>query len=135
MEGAGANGELADTSTINGPECQLPTALQLHILSFLTPNDRALSGRLVSPDAARALSEPQHCTASLSQPLSPHAAPWALAAAQQHLRPLPFWRKLQLLCAATASGSVVNLEVTLTLLCPPSCCSDGVTLTKDQTLA
>ncbi len=97
---------------------QLPTALQLHILSFLGPNDVALSGRLVSPDLAQALNSPQHCTASLSQPLPPHAAPWAVEAGQQHVRQLPFRHKLQLLCTAAASGSEVNLEVALALLQP-----------------
>ncbi len=97
---------------------QLPPALQLHILSLLPPNDRALSGRLVSPDAAAGLSQDPTCTASLSQPLPPHAVPWAVEAGQQHVRQLPFRHKLQLLCTAAASGSEVNLEVALALLQP-----------------
>ncbi len=97
---------------------QLPTALQLHILSFLPPNDRALSGRLVSPDAADALSGAQHCTASWSQPLPAHAVPWALEAGQQHVRQMRFWHKPHLLCTAAASGSEANLEVALALLQP-----------------
>ncbi len=97
---------------------QLPPALQLHILSFLPLNDRALSGRLVSPDAAASLSGPQYCTASLSQPLPPHAVPWAVEAGQQHVRQLPFQYKLQLLCTAAASGSEANLEVALALYQP-----------------
>ncbi len=97
---------------------QLPTSLQLHIMSFLPPNDRALSGRQVSPDAADNLSEPQHCTVSLSQQLPPHALPWAVAAGQQHVRQLTFRRKLCLLCTAAASGSEVNLEVAWALLQP-----------------
>ncbi len=101
-----------------GLQRQLPSALQLHILSLLPPNDRALSGRLVSPDAAAGLSGPEHCTASLSQPLPPHAAPWAVEAGQQHVRQLPFRHKLHLLCTAAASGSEVNLEVALALLLP-----------------
>ncbi len=96
----------------------LPPALQLHILSFLPPNDRALSGRLVSPDAAAGLSQDPTCTASLSQPLPPHAVPWAVEAGQQHVRQLPFRHKLQLLCTAAASGSETNLEVALALLQP-----------------
>ncbi len=100
------------------PQQQLPPAVQLHILSFLPPNDRALSGRLVSPDAAAALTGPDHCTAYLSQPLPPHAVPWAVEAGQQHVRQLPFRHKLQLLCTAAASGSEVNLEVPLALLQP-----------------
>ncbi len=94
---------------------QLPPALQLYVLSFLPPNDRALSGRLVSPDAAAGLSEPHNSTASLSQSLPPHAVPWAMEAGQQHMRQLPFWHKLQPLCTAAASGSEVNLEVALAL--------------------
>ncbi len=97
---------------------QLPPALQPHILSFLPPNDRALSGRLVSPDAAAALSEDPTCTASLSQLLSPHAAPWAVEAGRQHVMRLPFRHKLQLLCSAAASGREANLEVALALLQP-----------------
>ncbi len=100
------------------PQQQLPPALQLHVLSFLPPNDRALSGRLVSPDTAAGLSKDPTCTASLSQPLPPHIAPWAVEAGQQHVRQLPFWHKLQLLCSATTSGSEVNLEVALALLQP-----------------
>ncbi len=97
---------------------QLPTAVQLHILSLLTPNDLALSGRLVSPDARDAFSGAQHRTASLSEPLEAHAAAWAVAARQQHVRQLPFWHKLQLLCTAAASGCEVNLEVALEVLQP-----------------
>ncbi len=108
----------ASCSSSSPPQPQLPPALQLHILSFLPPNDRALSGRLVSPDAADAFSGPQHCTASLSQPLPPHAVPWAQPGWQQRVRQLPFRHKLQLLCTAAASGSEVNLEVALALLQP-----------------
>ncbi len=97
---------------------QLPTALQLHILSLLPPNERALSGRFVSREACDVFSEPQHCTASLSQPLPPHAAPWAVEAGQHHLRQLPFNYKFELLCAAARSGSEGNLEVAWTLLQP-----------------
>ncbi len=74
--------------------------------------------RLVFPDAASGLSGPEHCTASLSQPLPPHAVEWALEAGQQHVRQLPFRHKLQLLCTAAVSGSEANLEVALALLQP-----------------
>ncbi len=97
---------------------QLPTALQLHVLSLLPPNDRALSGRFACRDAADALSGPQHCTASLSQPLPPHAAPWAQEAGQQHVRQLPFRHKFQLLSVAACSGSELNMEVARALLEP-----------------
>ncbi len=110
MEGDGL-----DSAT---PQQQLPTALQLHVLSLLPPNERALSGRFVCREAADALSEPQHCTASLSQPLPPHAAPWAQEAGQQHMRQLPFRHKFTILCTAATSGSEVNLEVAWALLEP-----------------
>ncbi len=99
-------------------QCQLPSAPQLHILSLVPPNDRALSGRLVFPDAAEIFIHSSHCTASLSQPMPPHAVPWAVAAGQQHVRQLTFRHKLQLLCTAATSGSEVNLEVALALLQP-----------------
>ncbi len=107
-----------DGASNNALPPQLPPALQLHVLSFLPPNDRALSGRLVSPDAADALTGPDHCTASLSQPLPSHAAPWAVGAGRQHVRQLSLNHKLGLLCTAAASGSEVNLEAVWTLLQP-----------------
>ncbi len=100
-------------------QLQLLPALQLHIFSFLPANDRALSGRLVCRDAAAGLIGPDHCTASLPQPLPPHATPWAQAGCwQQHVRQLSLAQKVQLLCTAAASGSEVNLEVALALLLP-----------------
>ncbi len=97
---------------------QLPAALWQHVLSFLPPNEGALSGRLVSPELRDALSDPQHRTASLSQPLPPHAVACAKEETRQRLQQLPFRHKLQLLCTAAASGSEVNLEVALPLLQP-----------------
>ncbi len=96
----------------------LPTALQLHVLSFLPPNDRALSGRLAFREANDALSKDPSCVASLSQPLPVHAEAWAVQAGQQHVHSLAFQRKLGLLSTAAASGSEVNLEVALALLQP-----------------
>ncbi len=106
------------TSCSRGSGPWLPAALQLHVFSLLPPNDRALSCRLVSPDAADSLSGPEHCTASLSQPLPPHTVAWAVEAGQQHVRQLPFHHKVWLMCTAAASGSDVNLEVALALLQP-----------------
>ncbi len=106
------------TSSSANPQEQLPTALQLHILSLLPPNERALSGRFACRDAADALNEPQHCSASLSQPLPPHAAPWAQEAGKQRVRQLPFRHKFQLLSTAACSGSELNLEVAWALLEP-----------------
>ncbi len=97
---------------------QLPTAVQLHILSLLPLNERALSGRLVSPEARDDLTGPQHCTASLSQPLPHHAMPWAVAAGQEYVRQLPLWLKRCLMCTAAASGCEFNLEVALAALQP-----------------
>ncbi len=108
----------SSSSSTSSPQRQLPTALQLHILSLLPPNDRALNGRLMSPDAHSAFCGPQHCTAYLFQPLLPHAVPWAVAAGQQRARQLPFRHKLQLMCTAAASGCAANLEVALALLQP-----------------
>ncbi len=95
---------------------ELPPALKLHILSFLPPNDRALSGRLACRDAADGLSCPQHSTASLSQPLPFQAFEMAQASLEQHARQLPFRQKLQLLSIAATSGSGLNLEVVWWLL-------------------
>ncbi len=100
------------------PRRQLPTALQLHILSLLPPNERALSGRLAFRDAADAFSTAEDRTASLAHQLPPHAVPWDLGAGQQHVRLLPFDHKFGLLCTAASSGSEVNLEVALALLRP-----------------
>ncbi len=97
---------------------QLPPALQLHILSFLPPDEVALSGRLVSPDLRDALRDPQSCTAVFFQPLPPHAVPFAQEAGQQHVRQLPFRHKLQLLCTAAASGSEAKTDMVLTCLQP-----------------
>ncbi len=98
------------------PPPQLPTAIQLYILSLLPPNERTLSGRFVSRDTAEGLSSLEDRTASVSQPLPSHAVPWALAAGQQHMRQLPYCLKPQLLCKAAASGSETNLQCALHLL-------------------
>ncbi len=97
---------------------RLPSELQRHVLSFLPPNERALTGRHVCRDAADGLGGTESCAVCLSQPLPAHAAPWALAALQQRMRRVPFRDKLQLLCTAAASGSEVNLEVTMAALQP-----------------
>ncbi len=107
-----------DCSSSGSPWQPLPTSVQLHILSLLDPNSRALSCRLVSPDARDAFSGVEHCTVCLSQPLPAHAVPWALAAGRQHVRQLPFMHKFQLPSTAAASGCEVNLEVALALLKP-----------------
>ncbi len=98
---------------------QLPNAVITYILQLLPPNERLLSGRLVCREANDTLcNEAGSCTASLGQPLPPHAAPSAVAAGQQHAQQLPFTHKLQLLCTAAASGSEVNLEVAWAVLQP-----------------
>ncbi len=109
--------EKCDKSNI-GAVRQLPIAVQLHILSLLPLNERALSGRLVSPEARDGLTGPQHCTASLSQPLPHYAVPWAQEAGQGYVRQLPYLYKVYLLCTAASSGCETNLEVALALLQP-----------------
>ncbi len=112
------DGDSSSNSSGITPQRQLPLALQLHILSLLTPNERALSGRLLCRDMCNALNEQDSCTASLSQPLPPHVVAWAPAAAQHHLQQLPFQHKLRLLCTAAASGCEANLELALAWLRP-----------------
>ncbi len=102
----------------SNPRRQLPSALQLHILSLLPPNERTLSGRLACWDAADTLSAAEDRTASLGQQLPPHAVAWALEAGQQHVLALPFRHKFELLNTAASSGSRINLEVALALLQP-----------------
>lgn len=92
----------------------LPTALQLHILSLLSPNERALSARLVCWEAYEAL--PDDCSATLTEPLPAHAAPWAQEEGQEALWCMTFKQKLHLLCTAAASGSEVNMEVAWAML-------------------
>ncbi len=107
-----------ESSRRRGQQQHLPTAVQLHVLSFLPPNDRALSGRLAFREANDTLGTDPSCVASLSQPLPAHAVAWAVQAGQQHVHRLTFQRKLGLLSTAAASGSEVNLQVALALLRP-----------------
>ncbi len=117
--GTGRHWSMDDrTRSSSSPWRLLPTSVQLHVLSFLPHNARALSGRLAWKEAADAFSNAEVRIASLSQPLPPHAVQWAVEAGQQHVRQLPFRHKLRLLCTAAASGSEVNLEVALALLQP-----------------
>ncbi len=94
----------------------LPAAVLSHAFSFLRPNERTLNARFICRDTAAALSDAEYRSASLSQPLPPHAVPWAVEAGQQHVRQLPTWHKLLLLSTAAASGSEANLEVALALV-------------------
>ncbi len=113
---------MADTKlcAASSPTCrQLPTAIQLRILELLPPHDRAVNGRLAFRDAWEALNGPHHCTASLSQPLSPQFAALAQAGCwQERMRLLSFRQKLHLLCTAAASGCEANMDVALGLLRP-----------------
>ncbi len=115
---ARSGSSMEDPRSRTGSGLPIPTVLILHALSFLPPNERALTARFVFREAAATLTGPSNCTASTSQPLPPHAASWAVEAAQQHVRQLPFRHKLQLLGAAACTGSEVNLEVALALLQP-----------------
>ncbi len=110
---------MAGTEAAGHPEWQLPTALQLHILSLLPPNERVLRGRLVCRDAAAAACrDPRQRTAIFSQPLPPESVPWALAAGTEYAYRQPLPQQVMLLEAAASSGSEVNLEVAWALLQP-----------------
>ncbi len=106
--------EVPDTQT-RSPQ-HLPAAVLSHAFSFLPSNERNLTARFICRDAAAVLSDAEHHSASLSQPLPPHALPWAVEAGPQHMRQLPTRHKLQLMSTAAASGSEVNLEAALALL-------------------
>ncbi len=97
---------------------RLPAALLSHTFSFLPPNERTLTARFICRDAAATLSNAEHHSASLSQPLPVLMASWPQLPGQPCIRQLPFRHKLQLLSAAARSGSEVNLEVALALLQP-----------------
>ncbi len=94
----------------------LPPELQAAVLAFLPPNEQAVTGRLVSPDACRRLS---NRTARFGLPLPPAAGDPAW---QPHLhqafKKLTFKQKLSVLSAAAASGSEINLELAWGLLRP-----------------
>ncbi len=94
----------------------LPAAVLSHAFSFLPPIERNLTARFICRDTAAALSEAEYRSASLSQPLPPHALPWAVEAGKQHVRQLPTQHKLQLFSVAAPSGSEVNLDAALALL-------------------
>ncbi len=116
----------------------LPPELRLRALSFLPPNELALSGRLSSKDAAQRFSEPHHRTARLRQRLSGHAVTATTtrvvevdgevvegdmaAAVVQHAaraaKQLNFRHKLCLALTAAASGYEANVEFALQLLQP-----------------
>ncbi len=95
-----------------------PRPVIVQILKQLPANERALSGRLVFGEARDCLSGPEDCTASFAQPLPRHAAQWAQEAGRQSVFQLAFRYKTQLLCAAAASGSEVNLEAAWVALQP-----------------
>ncbi len=112
---------------------QLPSTVQLHILSLLPQNDRALGGRLARRDASSHLSEDN--AASLALPLPLHALPWAQAAGRQHMQSVPFRHKLRLLCTAAASGCEANLEAALAVIQPsvfPQMLQSGNPFWKDR---
>ncbi len=101
--------------------CTLPSALMLHCLEFLPPNELACSGRLAFKDAAQRFSSPAHCTVHLSQPLPDRVAdswPALQGTASTALRSLTFRRKLGLLSTAATSGSETNMRVAWQLLQP-----------------
>ncbi len=99
---------------------RLPRDLIGRVLEFLDPNERAITGRLVSRDACRRLREPRLRTALFRLPLPQHAA--MDPAWQPHIhrafQQLTFLSKLSSLSAAAASGSELNLELAWALLQP-----------------
>ncbi len=111
-----AAGEASHASDVSWS--QLPYPLQLHIVSLLPPNDRALSGRLVCRDARNLITDPDHLIVVVSQPLPRHAESWAKTAGQPGMRLLPYSQKLQLLSTAASTGSETSLEVVWSLLQP-----------------
>ncbi len=117
-----SGGQQSSFSSHPNPPPQLPPELQLHVLSFLPPNDLALSGRAACREAWVSFDQPEHRAARLSQPLPTHAVqPFLEYGSVYGMRLLPFRRKLQLLSTAAASGCEANLEVAwgLLRLCVP----------------
>ncbi len=102
------------------PTAQLPTELQLHVLSFLPPIHLTLSGRLSCKEAAQRFSEPHHCTAPISRPLPDHVVDtaWCLEGAQAAMAQLTSHQKLHMLTTAAASGCEANVEFAWQLLQP-----------------
>ncbi len=96
---------------------RLPSELQAHVMDFLPPNEQALVGRLVHKGLNTLLSSNR--TARFRLPLPPSAgdATW-----QPHLhqafKELLFTDKLDMMSAAAASGSKVNLGLAWGLLRP-----------------
>ncbi len=109
----------------------LPQEVRFSILALLPPNDLALGARLSSKDAAERFSQPEHCTASIGQPLPRHvlilkkssgegSRRQCAEAGQQHALKsaggLALPHKLQLLTTAAASGCEINVKFVLQLL-------------------
>ncbi len=123
--GAGGCSTSADTLGAAGAAAgggpSLPSALMLHCLELLPPNELACSGRLAFKDAAQRFSTPAHCTAHLSQQLPDHVAdswPALEGNASTALRSFTFKRKLGVLSTAAASGSETNMRVAWQLVQP-----------------
>ncbi len=104
------------------PDGQLPADLRLRIISYLTPNEVALAGRLSCKDAAQRFSEPHHRNTQvlLGQPLPGHVVDtaWCLEGAQAAMKQLTFRQKLLVPSTAAASGCEANVEFALQLLQP-----------------
>ncbi len=97
----------------------MPPDLLLAVLSRLPPNEVALSARRTCRAAAQHFAEEHHRTATIGQPLPPHATSGPLGEeAEAAMRKLSFRHKLRTLTVAAASGSVANLDVAWRLLQP-----------------
>ncbi len=95
-------------------EATLPSAIMLHCLELLSPNELACSGRLAFKDAAQHFSSPAHCTVHLSQPLPDHVAdswPALEGNAVTSLYYMTFRQKLHRMSTAATSGCVANMRV------------------------
>lgn len=97
----------------------VPPELIAAVLQRLPSNEVAPTARRTCRAAAQHLTDAHlHRTASVDQPLPPHAAssPVPEAAAGAAFRRLTFHRKLRVLSVAAASGCGANLEVAWPLL-------------------
>ncbi len=89
------------------PPClDLPPELRLRVLSFLPPNELALSGRQISKDAAQRFSQPHRLTVHLNQELPPYFDA-CLAAS---LRQWPLTHALWLLVGSPRCGREEGVE-------------------------
>ncbi len=100
------------------PVNPLPKDLFLHVLSLLSDNEIAFSGRLACKDAAAHFATKRHCIITLSQPLPGNAVQAYISHVAPILPQLSLNRKLLLLSSAAKSGSQINCDTAWQLLVP-----------------